>query len=284
MVLSAINLSPIDPVILRVGPLAIRWYGVAYLAAFAFAYAALVRLVWRGTLRISSAALTDLIGWLALGVLIGGRLGWWLLYHRGDFAEPWYEPLALWHGGMSFHGGLFGVAIAMLVWTRRHHAPFLNVADCFALVAPVGLFLGRIANFINAELVGRVTDVPWAMVFPGESVARHPSQLYEALLEGPALLTLLWSTKHRVRLRDGQIAALFLIAYGLFRFSVEFTRQPDEQIGFLAFDWVTMGQLLSVLTSFAGSLLWYISLQSRAVQATSAKRQSAGTLLTPLRE
>lgn len=254
--LSAIEYPAIDPVILRLGPLAVRWYGLAYVAGLALGYFGLRRMARTGRLRLSQDQIADVLCWLAVGVLVGGRLGWWLFYHRSEgAAEPWYEPFALWHGGMSFHGGLSGVALALFAWSWRNRAPVLNIADCLALVAPIGLFFGRVANFINAELAGRPTDLPWAVVFPGESVARHPSQLYEAILEGPLLLLILWTASRRHRLREGQIAALFLILYGVFRFAVEFTRQPDEQLGFIAFGWLTMGQLLSAGLLLAGIAL-----------------------------
>jgi phosphatidylglycerol:prolipoprotein diacylglycerol transferase len=189
--------------------------------------------------------------------MVGGRVGWWLFYHRAEgAAEPWYEPVAIWHGGMSFHGGLLGVGLALLLWSWRQRADFWNLADCLSLVAPIGLFFGRLANFVNAELVGRPTDLPWGVIFPGDTIARHPSQLYEAVLEGPLLLLIIWAVQKRSEPRDGRIASLFLILYGLFRFTVEFTRQPDEQLGFVAFDSLTMGQLLSVAMTVAGVLLW----------------------------
>jgi phosphatidylglycerol:prolipoprotein diacylglycerol transferase len=259
MLLGAISYPPLNPVLFRVGPVAVRWYGLAYLAGFLVAYLMLRALVRSKTLRISSQALSDLMNWLVIGVMLGGRAGWWIFYHRSEGAvEPWYEPLAIWHGGMSFHGGLIGVLVALLLWARRHRAPLWNVADCLALVTPVGLFFGRIANFINAELVGRPTTVPWGMIFPGDNMPRHPSQLYEALLEGPVLLFILWAIHNRKRPRDGRIAALFLLLYGLFRFAVEFTRQPDSQLGFIAFGWLTMGQLLSATLASTGIVLWMI--------------------------
>lgn len=255
--IAAIDFPPIDPVLFRLGPLAVRWYGIAYLLGFLLAYLALTRLVRRGDLRLSRERLSDLLAWLIAGVLLGGRLGWWLFYHRGG-PEPWYEPFAVWHGGMSFHGGLAGVAIALALWTWVNRAQFWNIADCLALVAPIGLFLGRIANFINAELVGRATDLPWGVVFPGESVPRHPSQFYEALLEGPLLAVVLWTLWGRERRpADGRTGAAFMVGYGVFRFLVEFTRQPDEQLGFVAGHWLTMGQLLSVALVFAGLALWW---------------------------
>jgi phosphatidylglycerol:prolipoprotein diacylglycerol transferase len=256
-ILSAIPHPSIDPVIFRLGPLALRWYGLAYLAGFAMGYVLLRRMVRTGRLRISTDDLLSLIGWLVLGVLVGGRFGWWVFYYGGQgAAEPWYAPVAIWQGGMSFHGGLAGVAVVLAIWTTLRGMPFWNIADALALVAPVGLFLGRIANFVNAELVGRPTDLVWEVIFPGETFARHPSQLYEAVLEGPLLLLVLWSMAWRGRLGDGQIAAAFLIAYGAFRFVVEFTRQPDEQLGFILFGWLTMGQLLSGIIVAAGIGLW----------------------------
>lgn len=257
--LGVIPFPPVNPVLLRIGPVAIRWYGLAYLTGFLAAYLLLRTMTRSQVLRITTNALSDLLNWLVIGVMVGGRAGWWIFYHRGEGAvEPWYEPLAIWHGGMSFHGGLIGVVLALVLWTACHRAPLWNVADCLALVTPVGLFLGRIANFINAELVGRPTALPWGMVFPGDNVPRHPSQLYEALLEGPLLLFILRLVHNRTRPRDGRIAALFLLLYGLFRFAVEFTRQPDSQLGFIAFGWLTMGQLLTAILAGTGIVLWLV--------------------------
>jgi phosphatidylglycerol:prolipoprotein diacylglycerol transferase len=251
--LGAIAYPHLNPVIVHFGTLQVKWYGMAYLTAFVLAYWVLLVLVGRGVLRISTERLADLLGWLVAGVMLGGRIGWWLFYHRNTGAsEAWYEPLAVWHGGMSFHGGLIGVTLALLVWSRLQRAPFWNLADCAALVTPIGLCLGRIANFINAELVGRPTTVPWGIIFPGDTISRHPSQLYEAILEGPILLLLLWVMFLRIRPREGRTALLFLIIYGVIRFAVEFTREPDDQLGFIAFGWLTMGQLLSGVISMLG--------------------------------
>lgn len=253
MLIASIPFPDVDPVIVRLGPLSVRWYGLAYLLGFLAAYFALRVLAKRNTLRVSPAAVSDFVSWAALGVVAGGRAGWWLFYHRADtIPEPWWEPLAIWHGGMSFHGGLIGVAIATFVWSRWYRAAFWNVADALALVAPIGLMFGRLANFINAELVGRPTHVPWGIVFPGDTLARHPSQLYEAFLEGPCLLALLWLTRLWSARRDGRAAALLLIGYAAFRFAVEFTREPDVQVGFIAFGWLTMGQALSVALGVVG--------------------------------
>jgi len=253
----------ISPVIFHIGRMEIRWYGVAYLAGFMLAYAVLTRLVKKGELRIPADWLGDLVAWLALGVVVGGRTGWWIFYHRDlGVAEPWWEPFAIQHGGMSFHGGLVGVLIVLLLWSRAKKVPFLNPADCLALVTPIGLFLGRIANFINHELVGRPTDVPWAMIFPGYTQPRHPSQLYEAILEGPVLLGVVWAFRSWKGRRTGQIAATFVVCYAVIRICVEFTREPDVQLGFIAFGWLTMGQLLSIAIGLAG-VVWWIVLNRR---------------------
>jgi len=266
LIAGGISFHSIDPVALRLGPLAIRWYGLAYLAGFLAGYVALRRMIRLTSLRISIQRLDELVGWLALGVVVGGRLGWWLFYHRpSGAAETWYEPLAIWHGGMSFHGGLIGVLVALLIWSWKRRAPFWNLADCLALVAPLGLFFGRIANFINAELVGRPTSVPWGVIFPGDSIPRHPSQLYEAFLEGPALLLVVWTVFRFRQPREGQTAALFLGCYGAFRFVVEFTRQPDPQLGFVAFGWLTMGQLLSAVLILAGVIVWVAMTYTRTM-------------------
>jgi phosphatidylglycerol---prolipoprotein diacylglyceryl transferase len=266
--IAAIEFPHIDPVLLRLGPLAIRWYGIAYLLGFLSAYALLRQFISRGKLHISRKRLDDLMGWLMIGVIGGGRAGWWLFYHRAEgVAEPWYEPMAIWHGGMSFHGGLIGVSIALVIWARWNRTAFWNVADCLALVTPIGLFFGRIANFINAELVGRLTAMPWGVIFPGESFPRHPSQIYEAVLEGPLLFLTLWLAHVRYRPSKGRIAALFLILYGIFRFGVEFTREPDAQLGFILFGWITMGQLLSAVLVAIGILLWLILGASRKIDS-----------------
>ncbi len=270
-IVAALTYPAVDPVLFRLGPLAIRWYGLAYLAAFLLGYLGLKRMVRSGRLKLSDDQLSDLLCWLVAGVMLGGRVGWWVFYHRGGGAsEPWYEPVAIWHGGMSFHGGLAGVAVAIITWAWRNRAPVLNIADCVAIVAPIGLFFGRIANFINAELVGRPTSVPWGVVFPGEMIARHPSQLYEALLEGPLLLLAAWAVASRRRRNEGRTATAFLVLYGVARFFVEFTRQPDDQLGFIAFGWLTMGQLLSTAVSLAGIGLWIGVAVRRSRRITSS--------------
>jgi phosphatidylglycerol:prolipoprotein diacylglycerol transferase len=262
--LVAIQYPNLDPVVVRLGPLAVRWYGVAYLLGFALCYLALRRLSRREILRLPEDVLGELLMWLVVGVMAGGRLGWWLFYHHNIHEpEPWYEPIAIWHGGMSFHGGLLGVTLALLLWSwRRRQGSFWNLADCAALIVPIGLFFGRIANFINAELVGRPTTVAWGVVFPGDNFARHPSQLYEAMLEGPLLLACVWLARRLARPHEGQLAALFLVLYGIFRFLVEMTREPDAQLGFIALGLLTMGQLLSAAMVTAGAILLVVRRRS----------------------
>ena len=279
-VVAQIPYPQIDPVLFRLGPLAVRWYGLAYLLGFLLGYALLQWLIRRRVLRLTREAVGDLVIWLVLGVMIGGRAGWWLFYHRseGGAPEPWYEPFAIWHGGMSFHGGLIGVTLALLAWSWQRRAPFWNLADALALVTPVGLFFGRLANFINVELVGRPTTLPLGVVYPGESFARHPSQLYEAVLEGPLLLITLWALLRWRRPHDGRLSALFLILYGTARFAVEFTRQPDPQLGFIAFGWLTMGQLLSTAMVAAGMFLWWAR---RGSVSQSIGHASAATTVPP---
>ncbi len=252
-----------DPVIFRVGPLALHWYAVGYILGFIAAYVLLRRMAAKGRLRFSAELVGDLLFWLVLGVILGGRLGWWVFYHRGPL-RTWYEPLATWEGGMSFHGGLLGVLIVMILWSRYRKVSLGNMLDCAALVTPIGLFFGRIGNFINGELWGRgPTSVPWAMIFPRDPLRlpRHPSQLYEAALEGLVLLGIvwafdLWQRRRGRRPADGRTAMIFLIAYGLLRFAVEFTREPDSQLGYLAFGWLTMGQVLSLAIVVAGTVAW----------------------------
>lgn len=256
--LALIDYPRINPDIFSIGPITIRWYGVAYLLGFMLGYGLLRRLVRTGFLKLSLDQLSDLLTWIIVGVIAGGRLGWWLFYHRTEGPEPWWEPIAIWHGGMSFHGGLLGVILAILIYTRVTKHAFWNTADALALATPVGLLLGRLANFINGELYGRATDVPWAMIFPSDAtqLPRHPSQLYEAFLEGIALLAALWLAKGRLGKTPGRIASLFVILYAAFRFTVEFTREPDPQLGYIAWGWLTMGQILSLIFLLAGVIMW----------------------------
>ena len=227
----------------------------------------------------------DLLVWLVLGVMLGGRVGWWLFYHRsaGAAPEPWYEPFAIWHGGMSFHGGLLGVTIASIAWTRLNGESLWNVADALALVTPIGLFFGRIANFINAELIGRPTTLPWGVVYPGEPFARHPSQLYRSAARGRAAVRAALALRRWRTPADGCLAAAFLAVYGAMRFAVEFTRAPDVQLGFLALGWLTMGQLLSGLMVVTGTALWVCAAmhRPRGGHRSCRRRTSPPVLETP---
>ena len=247
----------IDPIIFRIGPLAVRWYGTMYLLGFGFGYLIIRKRLKTTAPEIKPETIESLVLWSCLGLIVGARLGLILFYHWNDYAYFLSHPLeiiAVWKGGMSFHGGMIGAAIAAFIYMRRHNLPGWRIADAGFLAAPVGLGFGRLGNFINGELYGRATDVPWAMVFPGGGpLPRHPSQLYEMILEGPVLLTILFLMRNRVG--AGRLTALFLISYSLFRFAVEFFRQPDAHLGFVA-GVLSMGQLLSLAQIGAGLALW----------------------------
>lgn len=234
----------IDPVAISLGPVDIRWYALAYLLGFIGAWRLSMRLAPHFNLRAED--LDDFITWGVIGIILGGRLGYILFYNLDFYLENPQFILQLWNGGMAFHGGLLGLILAMILFTRWRELPLLSIADIAAICAPIGLFFGRIANFINAELVGRVTDVPWAFIFPNsDGQPRHPSQLYEALAEGLLLFILTASLARSRTLRNtpGMLAGVFLCFYGTSRFLIEFTREPDAQIGFL-YAGATMGQIL----------------------------------------
>ena len=222
----------IDPVFLRVGPLQLRWYGLMYMLSFVIGYFVLRRLAKFRKLDMSNDDLYDLLFYLILGVMIGGRLGYVMFYDLGSYIRDPLSILAIWQGGMSFHGGFIGVVLGTVWISRKKHWKFWEVADLVSVAVPIGLGLGRIGNFINGELFGRPSNVPWAMVFPeGGAVARHPSQLYEAFLEGLVLfLVLRWL--YRKDFYHGTVFWCLVAFYGLFRFLVEFVREPDAQIGF----------------------------------------------------
>lgn len=246
-----------DPVALQLGPLAIRWYGLAYIAALLGGWLIMRRLLPRSTAAAPADAADDFLTWATVGVILGGRLGYVLFYKPAYYLSQPLEIVQVWHGGMSFHGGLLGVALATILFTRRRGLPLLGFADVLAVVAPLGLLFGRTANFINGELFGRVTDVPWGMVFPhGGPLPRHPSQLYEAGLEGLVLFLILaglWKIR-QVRERPGVLTGLFIGGYGLARFVVEFYREPDAFLGTLPIG-LTMGQTLSLPMVLGGLAL-----------------------------
>lgn len=248
----------IDPVALQIGPLAIHWYGLMYLFGFTGAWALARLRARRPDWPIQPVQVDDLLFYSALGVIAGGRIGYMLFYQPGQLIGSPLSLFALWDGGMSFHGGLLGVLVAMALYARRQRMAFFTLTDFIAPLVPIGLFFGRIGNFINAELWGSPTTLPWGMVFPGGGPEpRHPSMLYEAALEGLVLFVLLWvfSMKPRPRMA---VSGLFLAGYGTFRFAVEFVREPDAHIGYLIGDWLTMGHVLSAPMIVAGIalLIW----------------------------
>ena len=242
----------IDPVAARIGPLQIHWYGLMYLAGF-------LGFWWLGRRRAARfdsgwavQEISDLLFYGALGVILGGRVGYILFYDLPAFLHDPVVLFKIWQGGMSFHGGMLGVLIGMALYARHTGRTFFQVTDFIAPLVPIGLGAGRIGNFINGELWGRPTDLPWGMVFPFvDNQPRHPSMLYEALLEGAVLFAILWVYSRKPR-PTMAVSGLFLIGYGTFRFLIEFVRVPDVQLGYLAFGWVTMGQILSTPMILAG--------------------------------
>lgn len=277
-------LHTIDPVAIQIGPLAIHWYGLTYLAGFIAAWWLGRRRVRAGRLPVDEQAYSDLLFYAMLGVLLGGRIGYLIFYGWPHvMADPMYA-LRVWEGGMSFHGGLLGVLAAVAWWSRRHRLHFFDSVDFIAPLVPPGLGFGRLGNFIGGELWGHRTDAPWGVVFPGalppdlaalpvdalrrmhetgalDAYARHPSQLYQALLEGVAMFAVLWWFSREPRPRYA-VSGVFALLYGLFRFAVEFVREPDAHIGYLAFGWLTMGQVLSL--PLIGIGLWLLRLSRRA--------------------
>jgi phosphatidylglycerol:prolipoprotein diacylglycerol transferase len=247
----------IDPIAFSIGPLAVRWYGLMYLVGFAAFWYLGQRRIRQNLAPITRAQFDDLIFLAVLGVILGGRLGYVLFYKPAYYLSHPAEIIAIWQGGMSFHGGLLGVMAAMGFAAWRHKVDYLRLMDFVAPLVPLGIAAGRMGNFINGELWGRVTDVPWGMVFRGAGDApRHPSQLYQFALEGLALFALLWwfSAKPRPR---GQVSAVFLLGYGVFRFVAEFGREPDAFLGILALG-MTMGQwlCLPMIAGGIGLFLW----------------------------
>ncbi|KPK73991.1 MAG: prolipoprotein diacylglyceryl transferase [Acidithiobacillales bacterium SM23_46] len=254
----------IDPIAIHLGPLKIHWYGLMYLVGFLGGW-------WVGVYRAKRPGsgwdpkeVSDYLFYIALGVILGGRFGYVLFYNLAHYLKHPLDIFAIWSGGMSFHGGLIGVCVAMWLYGRKTKRPFLAVTDFVAVLTPIGLGPGRIGNFINQELWGRVTDLPWGMVFrTGGPLPRHPTQLYEATLEGLVLFLILWFYSRSPR-PVGAVSSLFLIFYGLFRFLVELVREPDPQLGYLAFGWVTMGQVLSLPMILLGAwMLWWSHQRAR---------------------
>lgn len=235
----------IDPVAFSLGPLKIHWYGLMYLIGIGGAWLLASRRLARFDPTWTREKLSDLVFWVALGVIAGGRLGYVLFYDLPAYLANPLLILEVWKGGMSFHGGLIGVMLATLWFGKRNDKSFFQLMDFIAPLVPIGLGAGRIGNFINAELWGKASDVPWAMIFPTDPahLPRHPSQLYQFALEGVALFVILWLYSRKPR-PTMAVSGMFALFYGLFRFAVEFVRVPDAQLGYLAFGWVTMGQIL----------------------------------------
>ena len=246
----------IDPIAFSLGPLSVHWYGVTYLVGFLGAW-------WLGTIRAQREGsqwtkdqVGDLIFYGAIGVIIGGRLGYGLFYGMDQWAKDWLWILKVQQGGMSFHGGMLGVLTAFAWFARKTNKTYFQVADFIVPMVPIGLATGRFGNFINAELWGRPSDMPWAMIFPTDALQlpRHPSMLYEGLLEGIVLFSVLWIYSRKPR-PAGAVTGLFGVGYGMARTFVEFFREPDAHIGYLAGNWLTMGMVLSIPMIFAGAAI-----------------------------
>ncbi|WP_353148515.1 prolipoprotein diacylglyceryl transferase [Pollutimonas bauzanensis] len=258
----------IDPIALQIGPVAIHWYGLMYLIGFALVWVLGRWRINRGETDLSLRDLEDIIFYSVLGVIAGGRLGYVLFYKPAEYLAHPLEVFYLWQGGMSFHGGLVGVIVALLIFARKRNKTLLEIGDFVAPLIPLGLAAGRLGNFINGELWGRPTTLPWGMVFPqtADGVARHPSQLYEMGLEGFALFALVWLFARKPR-PTGQISAVFLMGYGVFRFLAEFTREPDNYLGLLA-GGLSMGQLLSLPMVLAGAIIFVWSAKKSSREST----------------
>lgn len=257
----------ISPIIFSIGPIAVRWYSMAYLFGIVAAWFLVAGNIKKFKLPISKEVLEDMVFYITLGIILGGRIGYVLFYGRDMFADNPLEVFAIWHGGMSFHGGIIGVIIAVCLVSKKYKYNFLSITDLVALYAPIGIFCGRLANFVNDELWGRITDVPWAVRFPaGGYLPRHPSQLYEAALEGIllfAVLNLLWR-KQWIRQHTGFTSGMFLLCYGIFRAFLEQFREPDAQLGFI-FAHITMGQLLSLPFILLGLAVMFIGIKRKDI-------------------
>lgn len=258
----------IDPVAIAIGPLKIHWYGLMYLVGIGAAWWLAKRRLAQFDPAWNKDTLSDLVFWCALGVIVGGRLGYVLFYDLASYIANPALVLRIWEGGMSFHGGFIGVLLAVFWFARKQKKPFWALMDFIAPLVPIGLGAGRIGNFINAELWGKASSVPWAMIFPTDpaQLPRHPSQLYQFALEGVALFVILWLYTRKPR-PTMAVSGLFALCYGIFRFAVEFVRVPDAQLGYLAFDWLTMGQVLCVPMIAVGIGLMVMAYKREEAQA-----------------
>jgi phosphatidylglycerol---prolipoprotein diacylglyceryl transferase len=253
----------IDPIAFSIGPLKVHWYGLMYLLSFVIVWFLLQYRAKKFKLNWTKDQVADLVFYCALGVVLGGRIGYILFYNLTYYMQHPLMMFAVWDGGMSFHGGMLGVFLAILIWCKKYKSPYFLVTDFIAPVVPIGLAAGRLGNFINGELWGRVTNVPWAMIYPQAGpLPRHPSEIYEFLLEGVALFIILWfySAKRPPRIA---VSGAFLLGYGCFRFFCEFYRQPDPQLGFIAFGWMTRGQELSIPMIVLGIILLIIAYRKK---------------------
>lgn len=277
----AIPFPVIDPVLIEIGPFAIRWYALAYIAGIMLAWRYILVLMRRAPSGAGRKDIDDFVAWATLGVVLGGRLGYVLFYQFDYYLANPQQILFVWQGGMSFHGGVLGVVVALVVFARRRGLGLMALSDLVACATPIGLFFGRLANFINAELWGRTSDVPWAMVFPrGGPVPRHPSQIYEAALEGVVLFFVLLALWRVARLRDrhGFLTGAFLCGYGVARMIGELFREPDAHLGFL-WSGVTMGQILSLPMIAVG--LW---LMARAKPSAASGPAGSASKRRPARQ
>ncbi|HUD50957.1 prolipoprotein diacylglyceryl transferase [Parvibaculum sp.] len=287
--MTGIPFPNIDPVLIHIGPLAIRWYALAYIAGLVLGWRYILGMIdtpklWTGSAPITKLEIDDALLWAALGVILGGRIGYVFVYNFDYYSSHPAEIFTVWQGGMSFHGGAFGVLVALAIFARRRNIPMLTLMDLVSAAQPIGQFFGRIANFINSELWGRPTDMPWGVVFPnGGPMPRHPSQLYEAALEGIVLFLVLRLLTHRFKLlqRPGTIMGVFIMGYGVSRVIVEFFREPDVQVGYLYGGWLTMGMVLSIPMILIGALIvWkapalseWLSPRATAPKQPAAKRK-----------
>jgi phosphatidylglycerol---prolipoprotein diacylglyceryl transferase len=264
-----------DPVLVSIGPLSIHWYALSYLVGISLVWWSLGRRAKARGLAWNDEQISDMIFYGMLGVILGGRIGYVVFYGWQSLVQDPLSLFRVWEGGMSFHGGMLGVLFAMYLYGRRLGRGFFAVTDFIAPSVPIALGCGRIGNFINGELPGRVTDMPWAAIYPGEVVGRHPSSLYQAFAEGVVLFAVLWLFSRRPR-PPVTTSGMFLIAYGLLRLTTEFFRTPDSQLMFVAFDWMTMGQLLSLPMVVLGlGFIYYGYQQAPAVTTTATKTRAS---------
>ena len=269
-----IDYPNIDPVAIELGPIAVHWYGIMYLIGFAGAYLLGNYRAKKSDGVWNQEQVSDMIFYGAMGVILGGRIGYAFFYQFDHLLADPLSILRVWEGGMSFHGGLIGVILAMLLFARKYKKHFIDVMDFLAPLVPIGLGTGRLGNFIGGELWGRQTDVSWAMIFPTDplQLARHPSQLYQFALEGVLLFSILWLISRTLKPRYF-VSASFLACYGLFRIFVEFFREPDAHIGYIAFGWLTKGQLLSIPMLLIGAALIFYSLNKQQISKPLATKK-----------